>query len=192
VFVPLPHSIAQTADVFGIAVIACGLTLAYFVYRFGRQPEGQPKPESHLRSFLRSLLAGSRLIVTAGKVWSASAISLLVLGFQSLAFWFMMPACGLELPIWTGAVIFFIVHLGTAIPNAPANVGSYQFFTALGLTLFGVDKATAAGFSIVVFLVLTIPLWIIGFLALAASGMNLRRLRQEIPLLKKSREFPPG
>jgi len=74
--------------------------------------------------------------------------------------------------------------LGTAVPNAPANVGSYQFFTALGLTLFGVDKATAAGFSIVVFLALTIPLWIIGFIALTASGMNLKRVRLEISGLK--------
>ena len=90
----------------------------------------------------------------------------------------------MDLPLWVGVVVFFIVHLGTAVPNAPANVGSYQFFTALGLTLFGVDKAAAAGFSIVVFLVLTVPLWIIGFIALTASGMSLKRVRLEISELR--------
>ena len=59
----------------------------------------------------------------------------------------------------TGLAVFIIVHLGTLVPGAPANVGSYQFFTVLGLTLFGVEKAAAAGFSFVVFTVLTAPLW---------------------------------
>jgi uncharacterized membrane protein YbhN (UPF0104 family) len=130
------------------------------------------------------MLAGSHSIITSGKFWPAAAISFAVLGFQSLAFCFMMPAYGLNLSLWVGVVVFFIVHLGTAVPNAPANVGSYQFFAALGLTLFGVDKATAAGFSIVAFLALTIPLWIIGSLALTASGMNPRRVRLEISRLR--------
>jgi hypothetical protein len=45
-------------------------------------------------------------------------------------------------------ITFACYRLG--IPNAPANVGSYQFFSVLGLTLFGVDKTVAAGFSIAV------------------------------------------
>jgi uncharacterized protein (TIRG00374 family) len=184
VFVPLPHSIAETADVFGAVIIASAFALGYFVYRYSRRPVMQPEPAGRVRSFLHSFLSGSHSIVTSGHLWPASAISFLVLGFQSLAFWLMMPACGLKLPLWIGAVVFFIVHLGTAVPNAPANAGSYQFFTALGLTLFGIDKPAAAGFSIVVFFVLTIPLWIIGFLALTASGMNLGRVRQEISALR--------
>jgi hypothetical protein len=40
-----------------------------------------------------------------------------------------------------------IVRLGTMIPNAPANVGSFQFFTFLALGSFGVEKTVAAGFS---------------------------------------------
>jgi uncharacterized protein (TIRG00374 family) len=188
VFVPLPRSIATTGDIFGIGVIVCAVGLAYFVYRYGRQPAHQREPAGRIRLFLRTMLAGSHSIITSGNLWFAFGISFLVLGLQSLAFWLMMPACGLNVPFWIGAVVFFIVHLGTAIPNAPANVGSYQFFTVLGLTLFGVDKATAAGFSIVVFLVLSIPLWIIGFLALTASGMSLWRVRQEIPRLKARTE----
>jgi hypothetical protein len=33
------------------------------------------------------------------------------------------------------------------IPSAPANVGSFQFFTFLVLGSFGVEKTVAAGFS---------------------------------------------
>ena len=74
---------------------------------------------------------------------------------------------------------FLVVHLGTVVPGAPANVGTYQFFTVLGLTLFGVDKGTAAGFSLVVFALLTVPLWAIGFWALGRSGVTLTDVRAE-------------
>jgi ABC-type branched-subunit amino acid transport system permease subunit len=73
-----------------------------------------------------------------------------------------------------------IVNLGTALPNTPANIGSYQFFTVLGLTLFGVEKTSATGFSLVVFTLLALPPLIIGFLALSHSGMSLAAIRDEL------------
>jgi hypothetical protein len=51
-----------------------------------------------------------------------------------------MRAYGLDLPFAIGVVVFLIVQVGTAVPNAPANVGSYQLLTVLGLTLFGVRR----------------------------------------------------
>ena len=115
--------------------------------------------------------------------WRASAISLVMVGLQALSFWMVMPAFGLNLPVMAGFVVFFIVHIGTALPNAPGNIGSYQFFAVLGLTLFGVDKPTAAGFSFVVFFLLSVPLWIIGFFALSRTGLSFRQLRREITSL---------
>ena len=103
-----------------------------------------------------------------------------MIGFQALAFWLVMRACHLHLSFWIGMAVFMIVHLGTAIPNAPANVGSYQFFTVAGLALFGVDKTAAAGFSVVVFVLLTVPLWAIGLVALGRSGTTFAALKADI------------
>ena len=91
-----------------------------------------------------------------------------------------MLGYGLRLSLWIGVAVFVIVSLGTAIPNTPANIGSYQFFAVLGLTLFGVDKTSATGFSLVVFTLLTLPLLAIGFLALSRSGMSLAAIREEL------------
>ena len=77
------------------------------------------------------------------------------------------------------------VRLGTAIPNAPANVGSFQFFTVLALRLFGEDKTVAVGFSMVYFLALTVPLWILGLLAISRTGMNLSTIRFEAAALRR-------
>jgi ABC-type branched-subunit amino acid transport system permease subunit len=82
--------------------------------------------------------------------------------------------------------VYLIVRLGTAVPNAPANVGTYQFFTVVGLTLFGVSKSAATGFSLVVFLVLTVPLWALGFLALSRGGKTLHAPREEINALRET------
>jgi uncharacterized membrane protein YbhN (UPF0104 family) len=76
-----------------------------------------------------------------------------------------------------------IVHLGTMIPNAPANVGTYQFFAVAGLELFGVDKSVATGFSLVVFFLLTLPLWLLGSLAVSRSGMTLAGVRAQAAAL---------
>jgi hypothetical protein len=36
--------------------------------------------------------------------------------------------CRIELQLAAGAIVFFVVRLGTAIPNPPANIGTFQFF----------------------------------------------------------------
>ena len=64
--------------------------------------------------------------------------------------------------------------------NAPANIGSFQFFCVLALSLFGVEKTTAAGFSIMYFLTLTVPLWILGLLAISRCGLSLSTIRIDL------------
>jgi hypothetical protein len=79
------------------------------------------------------------------------------------------------------AVALLILRLGTTMPKAPANVGSFQFFSLLALRLFGVEKTVAVGFSIVYFISLTIPLWILGLLAIAGTGLSLSTMRWRLP-----------
>ena len=107
----------------------------------------------------------------------AFVLSASMLLLQALSFWLVMRAYCLHLSFLAGAAIFLIVHLGNALPSAPASIGTYQFFTILGLTIFGVDKDTAAGFSIVVFAILTIPLWAIGLWAIRLNTSVIKPRR---------------
>lgn len=182
-FVPLPHGLVEAGDVFGVSILVtlCLLALLAVV---GRRvsPDGGARPASltlkgqlsHAAAALfRRLSLELRVIAQSRGAFWAFALSLALLLLQGLSFWMVMRAYGLRLPLTAGVVVFVIVHLGTALPNAPANVGTYQFFTVLGLTALGVDKTTAAGFSLVVFALLTVPLWAIGFWALGRSGLTL-------------------
>ncbi len=133
-----------------------------------------------MTGLLARLSEGVRELGRTRAFYLSLAWSLVLLVCQALAFWFVMVACGLQVSFAIGLAVFLIVHLGTAIPNAPANVGAYQFFTVLGLTLFGVESATAASFSIVVFFMLTLPLLLFGFIAISTSGTSLLRIRREL------------
>ena len=79
------------------------------------------------------------------ETYVAFGLSLALLASQILAFWLVMRAYRLEVGLWVAAATLTIVHLGTAIPNAPANVGTYQFFCVVGLMLFGIDKTSPVG-----------------------------------------------
>lgn len=192
-FVPVPRNLLEAGDALGaVMLVATGL-FVYVVVRKEKELEaGSSAPgqggKSRAKAFILRLARGLREIGLAKAFGLAGGLSLVMMVLQALAFWLILRAYGLELSFWVGAAVYLIVHLGTAVPNAPANVGTYQFFTVVGLTLFGVDKTTAAGFSVAVFILLTAPLWIIGSLALSRSGTTLYALRTEIDELMARRK----
>ena len=97
---------------------------------------------------------------------------------QGLAFWAVTRASHLSLGVLGAFVVMIVVRVGTLIPGAPANLGTHQFATVMGLSLYGVPHAEAAAFSLIVFTVLTLPLLALGFGACLSAGLTWRGLRQ--------------
>jgi uncharacterized protein (TIRG00374 family) len=187
IFAPLPEDLIEAGETFG-AVVA--LFVVLFIYLVLRRPRrggraadrGMPrwKPLRAIAGLFRRLSEGLREASRTKEFYLAFALSLPFLALQAITLWLIMLGYGLRLSFWVGVAVYVIVSLGTALPNTPANVGSYQFFAVLGLTLFGVDKTSATGFSLVAFTLLSLPLLIIGFLALSRSGMSLAAIREEL------------
>ncbi len=191
IFVPLPKDLLRAGDVLGTIVLAATLAFLWVVVRKEKELETSLSPKRSssriagaISSFIARFAQGLRDIGISLRLYLGVLLSAGMLACQALAVWFMMLACGIHLPLSAGAVVFLVVRLGTAIPNAPANVGSFQFFTVVALGLFGVDKTAAAAFSIVNFAVLTAPLWIIGLFAVGRTGMSLSAIRSEIAGLR--------
>jgi uncharacterized protein (TIRG00374 family) len=180
-FVRLPRSLVVAGDVLGIIMLLATAAFLWIVFsqRSTRQPE-EHKSRSLLVHKIRGLIShfsdGIRQIGFSNRLYLAIALSCGMLVCQILALWFLMHACRIALPLSVAGVAFLIVRVGTMIPNAPANVGSFQFFTFLALRSFGVEKTVAAGFSIVYFAALTLPLWTLGLLSLVGSGVHLSRI----------------
>jgi glycosyltransferase 2 family protein len=186
-FVPLPRKLLKAGDVLGVlVVIATGLFL-YFVFHPHLAAKKRAEkgawswgPLRTAASLFDRLTGGLRDIGFTRSFYLAFILSPAHLFLQVLAFWLVMVSYGLRLSFWVGMAVYLIVYLGTLIPNAPANVGAYQFFCIVGLMLFGVEKTTATGFSLVVFVLLTLPLLIIGLIALSRSGTTLLNIREEV------------
>jgi hypothetical protein len=193
-FVQLPKDFRDAVNTLGIALV---ILVALFLYLLVfRRKNGNTAKERIVTGWhpLRKLryysitIANDIRDIGASRLFYFSLIgSGVMLIFQIIAFWLVMEAYGLNLSVWAGSAVLLLLHLGTVIPNAPSNIGTYQFFCVVGLTYFGIDKTIATGFSVVVFIILTIPLWAIGLFAIGRSGMTVKEIRQEINgIMKKS------
>jgi uncharacterized protein (TIRG00374 family) len=186
-FVPLPERLLKAGDVLGALVVSATGLFLYFVFhphlaskRRAEKGVWSWSPLRRAASLFGRLAGGLRDIGFTPSFYLAFILSPAFLLLQVLAFWLVMVSYGLRLSFWVGMAVYLIVQLGTLIPNAPGNVGAYQFFCVVGLRLFGVEKTMATGFSLVVFVLLTLPLLIIGFVALSRSGTTLLNIREEI------------
>ncbi len=186
-FVRLPKDLLVGGAILAILIAGGTGSLIYFAHRREKVLEGWAQKKGaggkslrSLKWFLGHLAMGFRDIGFTRESMLAFLISPLWLLFQALSFWLIIVAYGLDLPLWVGAAVFLIVHFGTILPNAPGDAGVYQFFCVVGLTLFGVDKTSAAGFSLVVYFLLIAPVWLIGFLVLSQSGISTKTIREDI------------
>ncbi|HWN99448.1 MAG TPA: lysylphosphatidylglycerol synthase transmembrane domain-containing protein [Blastocatellia bacterium] len=186
VLVPLPRDLLRVADLLGAGVVIAAAVLCYFILRPPKPHRFSSGPLRFASLLVEGLSSGLQGIAGTRAFYLSLIGSLLPLVFEALAFWLVMLGCSLHLSFWVGVAVYLIVRLGTAVPNAPANVGSYQFFTVVGLTLFGVDKTAATGFSLVVFVLLTLPLLILGFMAMSANGTSLMKIRRDVRELANS------
>jgi hypothetical protein len=187
IFVPLPRDLLEAGDAFGLAVLALTAVLLYLLARRARERhdrapgDGRGKRLTHwIVENLWKLEDGLRSIGLSRLAVSAFMVSFLMIVLQALSFWVILKAYGLDLSFWVSGAVFLIVRFGTVLPGAPGNLGLYQLFSVLGLTLFGVDKTAAAGFSIVAWVLLSFPLWVLGAVALGRTGMTLETIKAGI------------
>lgn len=154
---PLPHNLVEVAR-WAVALILAALLGAWLL---GRTRFAPLRRVNEGLGNWRALLASSGFLVG-----------------QGLAFWAVIRASHLPLGLLGAFVVMVVVRIGTLIPGA--NLGTHQFSTVLGLSLYGVNPSDAAGFSLVVFTVLTAPLLAIGFGACLSAGIDWRGILQAL------------
>ncbi|MFZ0213059.1 MAG: lysylphosphatidylglycerol synthase transmembrane domain-containing protein [Candidatus Acidiferrales bacterium] len=194
-FVPQRTRFPHAVDALGITTLLIlglfvGLIL-YIEFRFSGDPRrmtGGRRVPGKLMSALIALHA----MGTAPSFYPAVFTSLLLPFFQLLALWSLMQSfpLGVPLPFLGAVVVLLVINLGVSLPNAPANVGAYQFFCVLGLSIFNVEKTTATGFSIFAFLMLTLPFLFLGFYAVVRSGLSVRSMREQVTHLPNQARTP--
>jgi uncharacterized membrane protein YbhN (UPF0104 family) len=105
--------------------------------------------------------------------------SLPYLLLQVLPIYALAQGYGIDLSIGQAFVLTVLLRLVSVVPQAPGNLGTFQAAAVFGLMLFGVDGSLARRFSFVMWAVITMPLLIVGFIALAITGLKLSELRRQ-------------
>ncbi|HEX2986554.1 MAG TPA: lysylphosphatidylglycerol synthase transmembrane domain-containing protein [Chloroflexota bacterium] len=137
------------------------------------------RASNRLSNSVRS--AGLEFVQTIGRVRSraiqlTAVASLGTTAVNIATYWLLLRAYHVPLSGAQAAALFAIVAIGTALPGAPGDVGSWQFFCAVGLELFGVSSGQATGFSLVGWAVFAIPPMLIGVVVLLASSAKWSQL----------------
>ncbi len=184
--VPVPGYLGKASLVLALAVVATSAVVAVVIFHKHRAHAAVSR--SRWAAALRQAVEGLHAMGNSRWFYASAAVSVLYLAAQLVPIYALMKGLRLDVPLEAVAVVLVILKLGTVLPQAPSNIGGFQFFTVVALRVFDVDRATATGFATVFFVVMTLPLIAAGGIASAMAGMGIgdlrRRARAGLPPVK--------
>ena len=174
-FVDLPQSVERGGNVLMLLIALIAAVLGWVIFNKDRVKRMFPNSPR-----LLVLVEDLYLMGNSRSFYSSWLASLPHLLSMTLPIYCVARAYGLaEIGLGEAAVINVILRLGTVIPNAPGNLGTYQALAVLGLTLFGVEPAQAKRFSLILWGIVTLPLLLAGFVALSVTGFKITELQKQ-------------
>ena len=98
-----------------------------------------------LKRVLRALLDGMQILPDGRLLATVFVVSLALWFLPILSSYVIIRAFGFDVPFSAAVIVFIFIGFGTALPNAPGMIGTYQYACQLALGLFGVDATVGAG-----------------------------------------------
>ena len=183
----LPGVLVKGGYILGVMIAILGVLLAYAMYARKQSLDlflGMTWPR-----WLNTLIEDLHLIGHSRYLYFSFAVSGLYMLSQMVPIYATIRASNLPVP-WTAAAFTMMVllRLSSIVPQAPGNLGSFQWVTARTLIIFGLASALSRRFSLILWAVLTLPLIVIGFIALALEGVSLTHLHREAAATARHRQ----
>jgi uncharacterized protein (TIRG00374 family) len=136
-----------------------------------------------LKRFLRALLDGMQILPDPALLGTVFAVSLALWFLPILSSYVIIRAFSFEVPFSAAVIVFIFIGFGTALPNAPGMIGTYQYACQLALGLFGVDATSALAYGLVLNAIQLLSLVAQGLVALPLAEVSVddfRSVRREI------------
>ncbi|MFN3325285.1 MAG: lysylphosphatidylglycerol synthase transmembrane domain-containing protein [Bryobacteraceae bacterium] len=188
-FVRLPDNLVLGAGILGSVVAVLSVLLIFAVLE--RDQTHRLLDGKKWSKTLLLLVDGLNTMGRSRSFYAASAASMLYLLLQVIPIYAIVRGYGVDLSLASSAVVLVVLRLGTVIPGPPGNIGLFNAFAVLGLTLVGVDRQTAVGLSGVMFFAITVPLLLAGCVALFATGVKIGELHRHAQDQLRSRTPAP-
>jgi uncharacterized membrane protein YbhN (UPF0104 family) len=176
--VRLPGAIVNVGSTLAVTVLV-GAVLVGAAMFWKESTYAALSRNRHLRH-VAVLLEDLHIIGHSRFLYFSAIASLPYLLLQVVPIWAMGKAYGsIDLSLPQAFVVMVVVRFSSIIPQAPGNLGLFNAAAIAALMLFGVDKMEASNFSMVLWAVITLPLLLVGTIAVAITGTRIGELQQQ-------------
>ena len=98
--------------------------------------------------------------------------SVLIWLLETGKYWFVMHAFPFQVSFFALMLMNGIVNLATTIPSAPGYIGTFDAPGIAVLIAYGVNQATAAGYTLVLHVALWLPITLVGAYFFTHEGIH--------------------
>jgi uncharacterized protein (TIRG00374 family) len=133
-------------------------------------PEKIAKP---LNRLAHSFIDGLQILPDIGKTLYVMFLSMLIWALIGLSAYVLFLGFGFDLSVLNGYAITVIIALGVMLPAAPGFIGTYHMACKIGLVGFGVAKADALSYAILLHFFQLMPVVVLGLVMLPFQKISL-------------------
>ena len=127
---------------------------------------------SKIYNFIFSTLVSIQNLLSLSRVTYLIIFSIFVWFIEALAYGAIQSSLSLELPINAMLISNTFATISTLFPSSPGYIGTFHYFAALSLSVFGVSAIVAASFAIVMHSLLWVTVSSFGFMAYLVAYLN--------------------
>jgi uncharacterized membrane protein YbhN (UPF0104 family) len=181
----LPAVLLTGGYILGAMIVLLALVLGYAMYARKQSLDlvfGLSWPR-----WFNTLIEDLHLIGHSRYLYYSFLLSGFYLMAQVLPIYWAVRANDLPVPWMASFVAMVLLRLSAVLPQAPGNLGSFHWVAAHSFMMFGLARRRAVDFSIILWAVVTIPLIVIGFIAITVEGINMTHLHREATSAAKNR-----
>jgi glycosyltransferase 2 family protein len=190
-YVHLPRQFVVGGWFLAALLMVCGVLLGVAMY--WKEQTLEALLNARWFGWVHTLIEDLHLIGHSRYLYYAALASLPYLLIQALPIYALLRSYQKLNVLSFGAAfaLMVILRLGAVIPQAPGNVGTFNGITIVGLRLFGVARPVAARFSIILWAAVTLPLLLVGFIAVIITGTRMGELHRHAHAGVKRKEPAP-
>lgn len=126
----------------------------------------------NMTGFMHKFLDGLASLRSPLNILMVFVTSVIIWLFETLKYWFVMHAFGFTVSFFALMLMNGIVNLATTIPSAPGYIGVFDAPGIAVLGAYGIEQATAAGYTLTLHAALWIPITLLGAYYLAKEGIQ--------------------
>ncbi len=178
---PMPQKLRQVVVLFSLLffgalavffVIAASPARSQAVYNWFIARLVPPRFQDLARGLLDRFMDGLHCLRSGRDVLMIFVTSLVIWLAETVKYWFVMHSFDFSVPFYVLMLMNGVVNLATTIPSAPGYVGTFDAPGIEVLEQFGVARAVATSYTLILHAALWLPITLLGFYYMGRESIS--------------------